>query len=252
MSEEKRKNQDTQLSFDEFKKEVLADYRLAVESREASLIGRKEVLTGKAKFGIFGDGKEVAQLALAKSFRKGDFRAGYYRDQTIAFATGMFDLQQYFAQLYADPNSDHDPASGGRMMNSHFSTPLIDKDGNWIDQTGQKNSAADLSPVASQMLKLPGLGYASKLYRERDDLKNMEKFSRNGDEVAFGTIGDASTAEGMFYESVNAIGIMGGPVVISIWDDNYGISVPIDYQVTKQNLSEVLKGFEYDEKTKQG
>ena len=252
MVEEKKKSLDSNISFEDFKDEVLTDYRLACESREASLLGRKEVLTGKAKFGIFGDGKEVAQLALAKTFQKGDFRAGYYRDQTLAFATGMVTLKQYFSQLYANPSTDHDPASGGRMMNSHFSTRLLDANGKWVDHLKQANSAADLSPVASQMLKLTGLGYASKLYRLNEDLHDYKQFSDKGNEVAFGTIGDASTAEGMFYETINALGILGGAAAISIWDDNYGISVPVDYQVTKKDISEVLKGFEYDEKSKQG
>ncbi len=223
--------------------EVLRDYSLAVQSRQASLVGRREVLSGKAKFGIFGDGKELAQIAMAKAVRPGDFRTGYYRDQTFIFALGATTIQQFFAQLYAHPDVLAEPNSAGRQMNSHFATRLLDEDGRWLDQTQQFNSAADLSPTASQMPRLVGLGYASRLYRELDDLKAMTGFSRNGNEVAFGTIGNASTAEGHFWETVNAIGVLRLPVVISIWDDEYGISVPNVYQITKGNLSEVLSGF---------
>ncbi len=223
--------------------EVLRDYSLAVQSRQASLIGRREVLSGKAKFGIFGDGKELAQIAMAKTVRPGDFRTGYYRDQTFMFALGATTIQQFFAQLYAHADVLAEPNSAGRQMNSHFATRLLDDDGTWLDQTQQFNSAADLSPTASQMPRLVGLGYASRLYRELDDLKSMTSFSRNGNEVAFGTIGNASTAEGHFWETVNAIGVLRLPVVISIWDDEYGISVPNAYQITKGNLSEVLSGF---------
>ncbi|HQF70000.1 MAG TPA: thiamine pyrophosphate-dependent enzyme [Promineifilum sp.] len=223
--------------------EVLRDYSLAVQSRQASLVGRREVLSGKAKFGIFGDGKELAQIAMAKAVRPGDFRTGYYRDQTFIFALGATTIQQFFAQLYAHPDVLAEPNSAGRQMNSHFATRLLDEDGTWLDQTQQFNSAADLSPTASQMPRLVGLGYASRLYRELDDLKAMTGFSRNGNEVAFGAIGNASTAEGHFWETVNAIGVLRLPVVISIWDDEYGISVPNVYQITKGNLSEVLSGF---------
>jgi len=226
--------------------EVLRDYSLAVQSRQASLIGRREVLSGKAKFGIFGDGKELAQIAMARAVRPGDFRTGYYRDQTFMFALGATTIQQFFAQLYAHADVLAEPNSAGRQMNSHFATRLLDEDGRWLDQTQQFNSAADLSPTASQMPRLVGLGYASRLYRELDDLKSMTGFSRNGNEVAFGTIGNASTAEGHFWETVNAIGVLRLPVVISIWDDEYGISVPNAYQITKGNLSEVLAGFRRD------
>lgn len=252
MTQESKKGADSQISYDEFKEEVLNDYRLAWESRHASYIGRKEVMMGKAKFGIFGDGKEVPQLALAKTFQNGDFRTGYYRDQTMAFATGMMNLKQYFAQLYAHADRNHDPASGGRMMNSHFGTPLIDQNGRWLNHLEQKNSATDLSPIASQMLKSTGLAYASRLYRLNEDIQHLTNFSDKGNEVVFTTIGDAGTAEGMFYETVNAVGILGGPFIINIWDDGYGISVPVDYQVVKKDISEVLKGFEYDEKSGQG
>ena len=226
--------------------DVLRDYSLAVQSRQASLVGRREVLSGKAKFGIFGDGKEVAQIAMAKAFRPGDYRTGYYRDQTFMFAIGATTIQQFFAQLYAHADVVAEPNSAGRQMNSHFATRLLNDDGTWRDQTQMFNSAADLSPTASQMPRLVGLGYASRLYRELDDLKHLTHFSRGGDEVAFGTIGNASTAEGHFWETVNAIGVLRLPVVISIWDDEYGISVPNVHQITKGNLSEVLSGFRRD------
>ena len=232
--------------------DVLRDYSLAVQSRQASLVGRREVLSGKAKFGIFGDGKEVAQIAMAKAFRPGDYRTGYYRDQTLMFAIGATTIQQFFAQLYAHADVVAEPNSAGRQMNSHFATRLLNDDGTWRDQTQQFNSAADLSPTASQMPRLVGLGYASRLYRELDDLKDMTTFSRGGDEVAFGTIGNASTAEGHFWETVNAIGVLRLPVVISIWDDEYGISVPNIHQITKGNLSEVLSGFRRDEEGEPG
>ncbi len=223
--------------------DVLRDFSLAVQSRQASLIGRREVLSGKAKFGIFGDGKELAQIAMAKAVRPGDFRTGYYRDQTFMFAIGATTIQQFFAQLYAHADVMAEPNSAGRQMNSHFATRLLNDDGSWRDQTQQFNSAADLSPTASQMPRLVGLGYASRLYRELDDLRHMTTFSRNGNEVAFGTIGNASTAEGHFWETVNAIGVLRLPVVLSIWDDEYGISVPNVHQITKGNLSEILAGF---------
>ncbi|MBW3565991.1 MAG: transketolase [Acidobacteria bacterium] len=223
---------------------ILNDYRIGWRSRHVSLIGRREVLTGKAKFGIFGDGKEVAQLALARAFRKGDFRSGYYRDQTLMFALGISDVEQYFGQLYADTDPEHDPFSAGRQMNAHFATPTVDGNGQWLPISKTYNSSADLSPTGSQMPRLVGLGYASKLYREVDALKGMDQFSRNGNEIAWGTIGNASCAEGMFWESVNAAGVLGIPTIISIWDDGYGISVPNRYQITKENLSEVLSGFQ--------
>jgi pyruvate/2-oxoglutarate/acetoin dehydrogenase E1 component/TPP-dependent pyruvate/acetoin dehydrogenase alpha subunit len=224
--------------------EVLRDYNLAVQSRAASLIGRREVLNGKAKFGIFGGGKELAQIAMAKAFRKGDFRSGYYRDQTFMFALGQSNVQQFFAQLYAHTDKTADPHSAGRQMNAHYATRLLNDDGTWRNQTEMFNTSADLSPTGAQMPRLVGLGYASRLYRELDELKLLTHFSNNGNEVAFGTIGNASCAEGMFWESVNAIGVLRSPVVISIWDDDYGISVTNEFQITKQNLSELLEGFQ--------
>ena len=223
--------------------EILRDYSLAVQSRQASLIGRREVLGGKAKFGIFGDGKEVPQLAMAKAFQKGDFRSGYYRDQTFMLAIGAVTIQQLFAQLYAHTDVQAEPNSAGRQMNAHFATRSLDADGRWRDLTQTLNSSPDISPTGSQMPRLVGLGYASRLYRELNKLKHLTQFSRNGDEIAWGTIGNASTAEGMFWEAVNAIGVLRAPVIISIWDDGYGISVPNEYQIAKQNLSEMLQGF---------
>jgi pyruvate/2-oxoglutarate/acetoin dehydrogenase E1 component/TPP-dependent pyruvate/acetoin dehydrogenase alpha subunit len=231
---------------------IIDDYRVAYRSRQASLIGRKEVLTGKAKFGIFGDGKEVAQLAMARAFRKGDFRSGYYRDQTFMFALGIATIDEFFAQLYADPDVDREPWSAGRSMNCHFATRSLNPDGSWKDLADMYNSSADVSPTGSQMPRLVGLAYASKLYREVPELKGMTTFSRNGDEIAFGTIGNASTAEGMFWESVNAAGVLQVPMIISIWDDHFGISVPNEFQVTKGHISELLKGFQRDPKQKQG
>ncbi len=229
---------------------ILDDYRVAFRSRQASLIGRKEVLTGKAKFGIFGDGKEVAQVALARAFRKGDWRSGYYRDQTLVFALGIGTLDEFFAQLYAD--TDRDRWSGGRSMNAHFASRLIDERGKWKSQTDAYNTSADVSPTGSQMPRLVGLAWASKLYRELDELKAMTQFSRDGDEIAWGTIGNASCAEGMFWESLNAAGVIGVPMVVSIWDDGFGISVPNEFQITKSNLSELLKGFQRERGSKQG
>ncbi|HEX6384879.1 MAG TPA: thiamine pyrophosphate-dependent enzyme [Anaerolineae bacterium] len=234
------------------KSEILRDYSLAVQSREASLIGRREVLSGKAKFGIFGDGKEIAQIAMAKAFRKGDFRAGYYRDQTFMFAIGAATIQQFFAQLYAHADVSADPHSAGRQMNSHFATRSLDPDGTWKDLTEMVNTSPDLSPTGSQMPRLVGLGYASKLYRELEELQQLTQFSHNGNEVAFGTIGNASCAEGLFWEAVNAIGVLNVPVVLSIWDDDYGISVTNEYQVTKGNISELLKGFRREPGCDQG
>jgi 2-oxoisovalerate dehydrogenase E1 component len=232
--------------------EILRDYSLAVQSRHASVVGRREVLSGKAKFGIFGDGKEVAQLAMAKAFRKGDFRAGYYRDQTFMLAIGGVTTQQLFAQLYAHADETADPHSAGRQMNAHFSTRSLNPDGTWKDLTQMFNSSPDLSPTAGQMPKLVGLGYASRLYREVEELHQFSTFSDNGNEVAFGTIGNASCAEGHFWESLNAIGVLKSPVVMSIWDDEYGISVPNEYQITKGNISELLKGFARDEAAQSG
>lgn len=231
---------------------IIDDYRVAFRSRQASLLGRKEVLTGKAKFGIFGDGKEVAQVAMARAFRKGDWRSGYYRDQTLLLALGVATLDEFFAQLYADPDVAHDPWSGGRSMNAHFSTRSLDEQGHWKSQTDTYNTSPDVSPTGSQMPRLVGLAYASKLYRVIDELKEMKSFSRNGDEIAWGTIGNASCAEGMFWESLNAAGVLGVPMVCSIWDDGFGISVPNDFQITKGNLSELLKGFQRERGSKQG
>jgi len=231
---------------------ILDDYRVAFRSRQASLVGRKEVLTGKAKFGIFGDGKEVAQLAMARAFRKGDWRSGYYRDQTFIFATGIGSIEEFFAQLYADADAAHDPWSAGRSMNAHFASRLVNPDGSWRPQTDSYNTSADVSPTGSQMPRLVGLGYASKLYREVGELASMTQFSRHGDEIAWGTIGNASCAEGMFWESINAAGVLQIPMLVSIWDDNYGISVPNDFQMTKGHISELLKGFQRDPKQRAG
>jgi len=230
---------------------IIEDYRTAVRSRQASLLGRREVLTGKAKFGIFGDGKEVAQLAWARAFRRGDWRSGYYRDQTFMLALGAATLDEFFAQLYAHADVAADPASGGRSMNAHFASRFLDADGNWVKQTDAYNVSADLSPTGSQMPRLVGLGWASKLYRELG-IPGAESFSRHGDEIAWGTIGNASCAEGMFWESLNAGGVLGIPMIVSIWDDGYGISVPNEHQITKGNLSELLKGFQREQKSKQG
>ncbi|MFM9007274.1 MAG: thiamine pyrophosphate-dependent enzyme [Bacteroidota bacterium] len=232
------------ISFDEFRARVLDDFRIVNESRQASLMGRKEVLTGKAKFGIFGDGKELAQVAMAKVFRPGDFRSGYYRDQTFMFASGLLSIQEFFAQLYATPDVELEPSSAGRCMNGHFSTRLLEADGSWKDLTKSKNSSADISPTGGQMPRLLGLALASKVYRRLPELaKRMNKFTSGGTEVAFGTIGDASTSEGLFFETINAAGVMQVPMAVSVWDDGYGISVPAKYQTTKQNIAEVLSGF---------
>lgn len=235
------------MDFEAFKAEVLNDYKLAFESRQASLLGRKEVLTGKAKFGIFGDGKEVAQIAMAKAFKHGDTRSGYYRDQTFMFATGMNTVQQFFAQLYAHTDVDAEPNSGGRSMNGHFGSRLLDDNGNWLPQTDRFNSSSDISPTAGQMPRLLGLALASKLYRQNPELHQFKDFSNKGNEVAFGTIGNASTSEGGFWEVINAAGVLQVPMVMSVWDDGYGISVPAKYQTTKENISTILKGFNSDE-----
>ncbi|WP_113663458.1 alpha-ketoacid dehydrogenase subunit alpha/beta [Pedobacter nanyangensis] len=239
----------SELSFEDFKAIVINDYRIAVESRQASLLGRKEVLTGKAKFGIFGDGKEVPQLAMAKVFKNGDWRAGYYRDQTFAFATGISTLKEFFAQLYANPDVDADPASAGRQMNSHFSTRSLNDDGTWKNLTEVKNSSADISTTGGQMARLLGLAYASKLFKQNKELDYLKNFSVNGNEVAFGTIGNGSTSEGVFFEAFNAAGVLQVPMAISVWDDGYGISVPAKYQTTKEDISEILKGFQREEGT---
>ncbi len=232
------------ISLEEFKAEVLKDYKLAIESREASLIGRREVLTGKAKFGIFGDGKEVAQIAWAKVFKNGDFRSGYYRDQTFMMAIGQLTSQQFFASLYADTNHENEPASAGRQMNGHFATQSLDENGAWKNLTEQKNSSADISPTAGQMPRLLGLAEASKVYRENKGLEGVSNFSNKGNEIAWGTIGNASTSEGLFFETFNAAGVLQVPMVISVWDDDYGISVHSKYQTTKENISEILAGFQ--------
>lgn len=236
----------TQLTFESFRTNVLKDFTTASLSREISLLGRKEVLTGKAKFGIFGDGKEVAQVAMARVFRPGDWRSGYYRDQTFMFAAEMATPMQFFAQLYAIPDTTQDPFSGGRQMNAHFATRTIDAKGQWNDLTAVKNSSSDTSPTASQMARAVGLGLASKLYRSNPG-PHAAGFSNNGDEVVFTTIGDASTSEGLFWESINAAGVLKIPMAVFVWDDGYGISVPQKYQTTKQNISEILSGFQLDE-----
>jgi pyruvate/2-oxoglutarate/acetoin dehydrogenase E1 component/TPP-dependent pyruvate/acetoin dehydrogenase alpha subunit len=235
------------LSFDKFREEVLRDYRMACESREASLLGRKEVLTGKAKFGIFGDGKEVAQIAAAKFFQPGDFLSGYYRDQTLAFATGQASLEEFFSQLYADTHND--PHSAGRQMNSHFATPNVDTEGNWLDLVNRKNIAAGMAPTAAQMPRSLGFALASSLFRHSKALKNMTNLSHNGDEICFCTIGDASTSEGHFWETINAAGVLQVPLAVFVWDDGYGISVPRKYQTTKDSISEALKGMQKKEHT---
>ncbi|MEY4064423.1 MAG: hypothetical protein RIR26_631 [Pseudomonadota bacterium] len=227
------------------REEILSDYRVGYRSRVASLTGRKEVLTGKAKFGIFGDGKEVPQLAMARSFREGDIRSGYYRDQTFMMAAGLLSLREFFSQLYADTNLTHEPASGGRQMNCHFGTRMLDSQGNWLPLVERKQSSSDISPTAGQMARLLGLAYASKLYRRETALQDAGgSFSRNGNEVAFGTIGDASTSEGIFWETLNAAGVLQVPLVMSIWDDGYGISVPREHQTIKNSISEALAGFQ--------
>lgn len=236
----------TEISFEDFKSEVLNDYKIARISRECSLLGRKEVLTGKAKFGIFGDGKEVPQLALAKAFRNGDFRSGYYRDQTFMMAIGQLSIQQFFAGLYGHTDLAHDPMSAGRQMGGHFATHSLDENGNWNNLMEQKNSSADISPTAGQMPRLLGLAQASKIYRNVTGLDHFTNFSNHGNEVAWGTIGNASTSEGLFFETINAAGVLQVPMVISVWDDDYGISVHAKYQTTKENISEILKGFQRD------
>jgi len=238
---------DVELSFDDFKIIVTNDYRIGFESRQASLLGRREVLTGKAKFGIFGDGKEVAQLAMAKAFKKGDWRSGYYRDQTFMFATGMSNLKEFFAQLYANPDIEKDPASAGRQMNCHYATRYINADGSWVNQAETKNCASDISTTGGHMPRLLGLAYASKLYRQNKELEYLKNFSVNGNEVAFGTIGNGSTSEGLFFEAFNAAGVLQVPMAISVWDDAYAISVPAKLQTTKEDISEILKGFQCDE-----
>ncbi len=244
MTETKTKKE---ITFEDFKTEVLNDYKIARISRECSLLGRKEVLTGKAKFGIFGDGKEVPQLAMAKAFQNGDFRSGYYRDQTFMMAIGQMTIEQFFAGLYGHTDLDFDPMSAGRQMGGHFATHSLDENGNWKDLTKQKNSSADISPTAGQMPRLLGLAQASKIFRNVKGLENLTQFSKQGNEVAWGTIGNASTSEGLFFETINAAGVLQVPMVMSVWDDEYGISVHAKYQTTKENISEILKGFQRDE-----
>ena len=212
------------------KKEILADYKLGWLSRNMSLIGRKEVLSGKAKFGIFGDGKEIPQIAMAKYFKEGDFRSGYYRDQTFMLAIGGLEPQQFYAQLYAHADVNADPFSAGRQMNAHFATRLLDEEGNWIEQSKSKNTSSDISPTAGQMPRLLGLAQASKVYRNVKELKDFTAFSNKGNEVAFGTIGDASTSEGIFWETINAAGVLQVPMVMSVWDDGYGIQEGFRYR----------------------
>lgn len=235
------------MSKEAFVQEVLNDYRIAFESRQASLIGRKEVLTGKAKFGIFGDGKEIAQIAMAKVFQHGDWRSGYYRDQTFMFAKGISSIHAFFAQLYAIPDTEKEPASGGRSMNGHFATRLLDDNGNWLPQTDRFNSSADISPTAGQMPRLLGLAVASKLYRQNPDLHAFSDFSNKGNEIAFGTIGNASSSEGIFWEVMNAACVMQVPMLMSLWDDGYGISVPAKYQTAKENIAALMRGFQSNE-----
>ena len=237
------------LSFEDFKKEVLNDYKVATVSRECSLLGRREVLTGKAKFGIFGDGKEVPQLALAKAFQNGDFRSGYYRDQTFMMAIGALNIEQFFAGLYGHTDIDFDPMSAGRQMGGHFATHSLDEKGNWNNLTAQKNSSADISPTAGQMPRLLGLAQASKIFRNVKGLEKHTHFSNKGNEVAWGTIGNASTSEGLFFETINAAGVLQVPMVMSVWDDEYGISVHARHQTTKENISEILKGFQREDGT---
>ncbi|MFO7923491.1 MAG: thiamine pyrophosphate-dependent enzyme [Bacteroidales bacterium] len=237
-----------ELSYEDFRQEVLKDYRLAHLSRNLSILGRKEVLNGKAKFGIFGDGKEVAQIAFAKQFLNGDWRSGYYRDQTFMMAAGLFTAREFFSQLYGETEVALNPGNAGRSFNNHFSTRSINEDGTWRDLMKQKNSSADISPTAGQMPRLLGLAYASKLFRELGDLHAFSNLSNKGKEVAFGTIGDASTSEGHFWETINAAAVLQVPMALAVWDDGYGISVPREYQTAKGNISEALRGFEKDEK----
>ena len=232
------------ITFEEFKSQIITDYKTAFMSREVSLLGRREVLTGKAKFGIFGDGKELPQIAMSRVFKNGDFRSGYYRDQTFMFAIGQLTVEQFFAQLYALTDLEKEPASGGRQMTSHFGTRSLNEDGSWKKLTDQKNSSADISPTAGQMPRLLGLAQASKYYRNVPEADAEQQFSVTGNEIGFGTIGDASTSEGHFWETINAGGVLQVPMIVSIWDDGYGISVPAKFQRTKSNLSELLSGFE--------
>jgi len=238
------------ITFEDFQSAVINDYRIACESRETSLMGRREVLSGKGSFGIFGDGKELAQIAMARSFKKGDFRSGYYRDQTFMMAKGEMSIQQFFAALYGHADIDAEPQSGGRQMVAHFSTQSLNEDGSWKNLTDQNNSASDISCTAGQMPRLVGLAQASKVYRQNKDLSAWTQFSNQGNEIAWGTIGNASTSEGHFFEAINAAGVLQIPMVISVWDDEYGISVHSRHQTTKENISEILKGLQRDKKNK--
>jgi len=240
----------TEMTFEDFKAEVLNDYKTARISRECSLLGRKEVLTGKAKFGIFGDGKEIPQLALAKAFQNGDFRSGYYRDQTFMMAIGQLTVEQFFAGLYGHTDLNFDPMSAGRQMGGHFATHSLDENGNWKNLMQQKNSSADISPTAGQMPRLLGLAQASKIFRNVSGLESFTNFSNQGNEVAWGTIGNASSSEGLFFETINAAGVLQVPMVMSVWDDEYGISVHARHQTTKENISEILKGFQRESDNK--
>ena len=228
------------------KEEIIKDYRLVYQSRQVSLIGRREVLSGKAKFGIFGDGKELANIAIARAFQKGDWRSGYYRDQTWMFMLGVMSIQEFFAQLYAHADVNHESNTGGRSMNAHFASRYINPDGSWKNQTEMYNTSADVSPTGAQMPRTVGLAYASVLYRQLEELEESTQFSKNGNEVAFASIGNASTAEGMFWESVNAIGVLQAPAVITVYDDGYGISVPNQFQMVKENIYEILRGFQHE------
>ncbi len=237
------------LSFDNFRNTVLQDYRIASLSRQTSLLGRKEVLTGKAKFGIFGDGVEVAQVAMAKFFKPGDFRSGYYRDQTFMFAAGLATVEQFFAQLYADPYLANDPFSAGRQMNAHFSTPFVNENGEWLDLVNRKNISADIAPTGAQMPRALGLAFASKAFRTIEELHPYTSLSNNGNEVCFCTIGDSSTSEGHFWETINAAAVLQVPLAVFVWDNGYGISVPKKYQTTKESISDALVGFQKREST---
>ena len=241
--------QNDQLSFEHFRNEVLKDYKVMCESRETSLLGRKEVLTGKAKFGIFGDGKEAAQVAMAKFFKEGDFRSGYYRDQTFMFASGLATVEQFFAQLYADPNVENDPFSAGRQMNAHFATKFVDDNGEWLPLATRKNVSSDIAPTAGQMVRGLGLAFASKIFRNVKEANSLTDLSNNGNEICFCTIGDASTSEGHFWETMNAASVLQVPLAVFVWDDGYGISVPKKYQTTKASISQALSGFQKEELT---
>lgn len=242
-------NKQEQLSFETFRNEVLKDYKVSCESRETSLMGRREVLSGKAKFGIFGDGKEVAQVAMSKFFKLGDFRAGYYRDQTFMFSSGLATVEQFFAQLYADPNIEHEPFSAGRQMNAHFATKFVSENGDWMDLASLKNVSSDIAPTAGQMVRALGLAFASKVFRNVPQLSELKNLSNEGNEVCFCTIGDASTSEGQFWETMNAAGVLQVPLAVFVWDDGYGISVPKKYQTTKGSISNALSGLQKDADT---